>query len=78
LTTSTVANDWVSLLAGLPPVVTGPQLARLLGVKPDTLKFWVEKGLLPPPLGLTRRRRWSREALKNFFASRPGGPTHAA
>jgi predicted DNA-binding transcriptional regulator AlpA len=61
----------------LPIFLTGPQLSNLLGVSTSSIRDYVRKGILPPPLMLTRRihlwqtsevrawiRRWAPEALR--------------
>jgi predicted site-specific integrase-resolvase len=63
----TAHDGLAELVAGLPLVVTAKQLAEALGVSTTTLRAWVRRGLLPSPLPLTQRPRWTREALHSFL-----------
>ncbi|RNJ49392.1 MerR family transcriptional regulator [Methylocystis hirsuta] len=51
----------------LPPVYTAADLAAHFKVDPDTISMWAKKGLLPKPLNLPGRRRWSGPAIEAFL-----------
>jgi hypothetical protein len=49
----------------LPPFVTVQQLADWLQCCPQTVRNWSRRGVLPPPLALSKRKQlWDTEAVR--------------
>jgi predicted site-specific integrase-resolvase len=63
----------VSLLdvlpVSLPAYVTVRQLADWLQCCPQTVRNWSRRGVLPPPLALSKRKQlWDTEAVRGALA----------
>lgn len=65
------------LPANLPIYLTAPQLANVLGVSTSSVRLYVKRGILPPPVRLTPRvhlyqtrevrswiEKWAPESLR--------------
>lgn len=49
----------------LPRYLTVRQIAEMLRCCPQTVRNWVKRDLLPPPLALGKRKRlWEAEAIE--------------
>jgi excisionase family DNA binding protein len=59
----------------LPRYLTVRQIAAMLRCCPQTVRNWVKRGLLPPPLSLGKRKRlWEADAVERHLALlRQGG-----
>jgi len=54
----------------LPPYVTVYQLAEMLRCCPQTVRNWCKRGVLPPPLALSRRKQlWDANAIRAALAN---------
>jgi DNA-binding transcriptional MerR regulator len=59
----------------LPRYLTVRQLALALHCCPQTVRNWCKRGLLPPPLALSRRKRlWDAEAVVAALEQLQGKP----
>ncbi len=53
----------------LPRYVTAAEIAQALQCSPQTVRNWWRRGLLPPPLILSRRKQlWEAEAVHAALA----------
>jgi hypothetical protein len=51
-------------VVSLPAFVTVYQIAEWLQCSPQTVRNWSKRGVLPPPLALSRRKQlWDRDAV---------------
>jgi molybdopterin-binding protein len=57
------------------PSFTVGQAAELLGVSPDTVRRWVDKGLIPAARTQGGRRRVDGEGLARFSVERAASPS---
>lgn len=52
-----------------PETFAMPEVARYMGLHPQTAREWVRKGILPPPIiKVGRTVRWSRAQLEKVLA----------
>jgi hypothetical protein len=53
--------------AGLPPLLTRPQAAQLMGKSPKTLESYKRHGIGPLPIGEGKDTRYSRDEVLDFM-----------
>ncbi|MEP4889305.1 MAG: helix-turn-helix domain-containing protein [Aliiglaciecola sp.] len=51
-------------------LVSANELIKTLGVTDGTIRRYVEKGALPPPIRVGVKRYWTKSDLTEFFESR--------
>jgi hypothetical protein len=66
--------DQIPPLTDLPPYVTVRQLAEALQCCPQTIRNMCKRGVLPPPLSLSRRKQlWDAAAVRAALERLQGG-----
>ncbi|TDF38477.1 DNA-binding protein [Alteromonadaceae bacterium M269] len=51
-------------------LITANELTKVLKVNDNTLRRYVEKGSLPPPIRVGVKRYWTKSDLIQFFEAR--------
>jgi predicted DNA-binding transcriptional regulator AlpA len=59
-----VANEPAPLAGGLAPLLDAGDVARIFGLKRETILGWAQDGRLPKPIRVSRRSpRWTRDVI---------------